>query len=269
MTAVSLMIQALPVPRTLDAVKAEEITKAVSRLGQRASFRNVWKEVARAGVLKHNRTLRVYLDLLVRSGVLSVRTQDVRSVHPQQIHLVKSRRPKVLAGLDVLQKYGLNWDVPEADSQTIATDFNGLVRSRWIDQNLMASLEDCLANELHRDAIKKTGTTSFVVAMISTRRLDLPYLLMRSDRMRLGRAIRFLFSRMLEITSSNKTDLDASVFFAVRNRFLRFVRQCAQSGFWSLVDKEKRIGTLGLGIVYGLRESDFILAAAKQLGVTG
>jgi hypothetical protein len=263
------MIQALPVPRTLDAVKAEEVSKVVRKLGKSASFRSVWKEVARAGILRHNKTLRTYLDLLVRSGVLSVRMRDVRSVYSQQIYLPKSRRPKVWVGLGILQKHGLNWDVPEADIRAVATDFSGLVRSRSFDQGLMASLEDCLADEFYRDANKKTGTVSFVVAMISTRRLDLPYLLRRADGMRSGRAFRLLFNRILEVTSSNKTDLDACVFFAVRDRFLRITRQYAQSGFWKLVDKEKGIGTIGLGIVERLGESDLILAAAKQLGVTG
>jgi hypothetical protein len=263
------MIQASPVPRTLDAVKAEEVTKVVSKLGKGASFRSVWREVARAGILRHNKTLRVYLDLLVRSGVLSVRMRDVGSVHAQQIYHVKSRRPRVWVGLGILQKNGLNWDVPETSIRTIETDFGGLVRSRFFDQGLMASLEDCLVDEFYRDAKRKTGTVSFVVAMISTRRLDLPYLLGRADGMRLGRAFRLLFNRMLEITSSNKTDFDASVFFAVRDRFLRITRQYVRSGFWKLVDKEKGIGTIGLSIAKGLGESDFVLAAAKQLGVTG
>jgi hypothetical protein len=263
------MIQALLLTRTLDAAKAEEVTKVVRKLGKNASFRGVWREAARAGILRHNKTLRAYLDLLVGSGVLSVQARDVGSVHTQQIYLAKSRRPRVWVGLGILQKHGLNWDVPEASIRAIATDFGGLVRSRLSDQGLMASLEDCLVDEFYRDAKKKTGTVSFVVAMISTRRLDLPYLLRRADGMRLGRAFRLLFNRMLEITSSNKTDFDASVFFAVRDRFLRVTRQYVQSGFWKLVDKERGIGTIGLSIVKGLGESDFVLAAAKQLGVTG
>src|SRR3989304_2792765 len=189
------MIQALLVPRTLDAGKAEEVTKVVRKLGKNASFRSVWKEAARAEILRHNKTLRSYLHLLVRGGVLSVRMRDVRSVHSQQIYLVKSRRPKVWVGLGILQKHGLNWDVPEADIRAIATDFSGLVRSRSFAQGLMASLEDCLVNEFYRDANEKTGTVSFVVAIISTRRLDLPYLLRRADGMRLGRAFRLLFNR--------------------------------------------------------------------------
>jgi len=256
-------------PRTLDAVKAEEVTKVVKKLGKGASFRSVWKEVARAGILRHNKTLRAYLDVLTRSGVLSVRTRDVGSVYSQQIYLVKSRRPKVWVGLDVLQKHGLNWDVPKADLRVVETDFSGLARSKLFDRGLMASLEDCLVHEFLIDAKNKTGTTFFVVAIISTRSLDLPYLLRRSDQMRLGRAFRLLFNRMLEIMSSNKTDFDASVFLAVRGRFLKIARQYVQSGFWKLIDHERGIGTIGLNVIRALSESDLVLAPAKQLGVTG
>jgi hypothetical protein len=263
------MLQALAVPRTLDAVKAQEVAKVVKRLGQHASFRSVWREVARAGVLTQNRTLRVYLDLLVRGGVLGVRTRDVGSVYPQQLYRVKSMIPRVYVGLGVLQRHGLNWDVPETDIRVIPADFEGLVRSRPFDQGLMASLEDCVVDEMCRDARAKTGSTSFVVAMISTRRLDLPYLLRRADGKRVGRTFRSLFRRILAIVSSNKSDLDASVFLAVRARFLKIARQYSQSGFWKLIDDEAGAGSLGLRIVKGLGESDVVLAAAKQLGVIG
>jgi hypothetical protein len=133
----------------------------------------------------------------------------------------------------------------------------------------MASLEDCVVDEVYRDAKKKTGTTHFVVAMISTRRLDLPYLLKRADEKHVGRAFRLLFKRILEAASSNETELGASLFLAVRARFLRITRQYAQSGSWKFIEDEKGIGADGVGIINGLDESDLVLAAGKQLGVTG
>jgi hypothetical protein len=255
-------------PRTLDPAKAEKVTRVVRRLGKAASFRNVWTEVAREGILKHHRTLRAYLDLLIRGGVLTVRKHDVGSVYSQEIYQLKSKRPKVWVGLSILQTHGLNWDVPEIDKRVISTDFSGLVRSKLYDHSLMASLEDCLVNEVYIDTKNKTGTVTFVGAIISTRRVDLAYLLTRADEMHLGKAFRLLFKRMLEIVSSNKTDLDASIFLAIRERYLMIVRQYVQSGFWKLVD-ERASGVIGLGIVQNLREGDLILAAAKQLGVIG
>lgn len=256
-------------PRALDSQKAERVASVVKRLGGRASFRNIWKEVARAGILTHNKTLRTYLDLLVRSRVMSVRKEDVGSVYLKETYFVESVEPNVFVGLGILEKHGLNWDVPETDVRIVPTDFSGLVRSKPFGQGLMASLEDCLVNEAYMDAKKETGGFSLVAAIVSTRKLDLPYLLERADEMRLGRAFRRLFCRMLEITSSNMTDLDASVFLAVRERFLGIIRQYSRSGFWKLVDGEEGVGTMGLKIVRGLSESDLILAAAKQLGVMG
>jgi len=257
------------VPRALDAVKAEKVASVVKKLGHSASFRNIWKEVARAGILTHNTTLRTYLDLLVKGEVLTVRKQDVGSVYSKETYSVKSEKPKVRVGLGILQKHGLNWDVSETVIRVIFTDFSGLVRSKPFERGLMACLEDCLVNEARVDAKKNTGAFSLVAAMISTRKLDLPYLLKRADEGHLGRAFRRLFSRMLEITSSNVTSVDASVFLAVRERFLSIIRQYLRSGFWKLVDGEEGVGVIGLNIVGGLSESDLILAAAKQLGVMG
>jgi hypothetical protein len=263
------MIQALLVTRALDAVKAEQVARVIKKLGRSASFRNVWKEVARAGILKHNMTLRTYLDLLVRSGVLSVEKQDVGSVYAKEIYLATSARPRVCTGLSILQKHGLNWDAPETEIRITPTDFSGLVRSKPFDQRLMACLEDCLVNEAYLDAKKQTGTFSLVAAMIATRKLDLPYLLRRADEMRMGTTFRTLFARILEVTSANVTSLDASLFLAVRQRFLQITRQYVRSGFWKLVDSEKGVGLVGLRVVRGLSDDDIVLAAAKQLGVTG
>jgi len=55
---------------------------------------------------------------------------------------------------------------------------------------------------------------------------------------------------------------------AVRARFLKIARQYSQSGFWKLVD-ERGVGNLGIGMVRNLTEHDIIMAAGKQLGVTG
>lgn len=255
-------------PKTLDAVKAREVVRIVEGLSD-ASFRSVLKETAREGVIKDHKTLRVYLDLLVAGEVLDVRTRDVGSVYRQQIYSVKANRPKVWVGLGILRRHGLNWDIPLIDIRPTLTDFAGLVRSRGFEAGPMASLEDCLADEVNTDAKKNIGTISLVIAMISTKKVDLPYLLRRADQMHVGKAIRILFRRILEIVSSNRTDLDATAFLAVRDRFLRIARQYAQTGLWKIVEDEVGVGDLALSIVNRLTESDVIEAASKQLGVVG
>jgi len=265
---VGLILQALPLPRTSDARRATELTKIVRMLGEAASFRNILREAARAGVLRDNKTLRLYLDLLVESRVLKVRTRDVGSVRLQQLYTMSSEKPKVSVGLAILGRYGLNWEVPETERRIVSTDFEGLGRSQILDSTLAASLEDCLIQEFYMDARRETSALSFVIAMLSTKKLDLPYLLRRADEMHVGKAVRILLNRILEFTSSRETEIAASVFLAVRAQFLKIARQYAQSGFWKLVD-EKGVGNLGIRLVKCLTEHDVIMAAGKQLGVTG
>ena len=255
-------------PRSFDASKAREVARITKRLGRNASFRNILKESARAGVLTRHETLRHYLDLLVNGRVLGRRTRDVGSVNPQQIYFVKSKAPQMTVGLSVLRRHGLNWDVPETELRIVQTDYEGLVRGKISDAGLIAGLEDAIIHEYCVDASRNLGSITFVVAMMSTRKLDLPYLLRRADEHRIGKAYRMLFKRILKIVSANKTDLPASTFLTVRSNFLRIVRQYTQSGFWKLVE-EKGVGDLGIDVVKNLTEYDVIIAAGKQLGVEG
>lgn len=254
--------------RALDADRARRLPRVVRELGRGASFGNIMTEAASEGVLRRHETLRRYLDLLVMGGVLSVRLRDVGSVKRQQLYTVKSIRPKITVGLAVLGRHGLNWDVPENEMRRISTDFEGLARAVAFDHTLMGSLEDSLVHELYRDAKKNTGAVSFVVTMLATRTVDLPYILKRADELHVGVAMRRIFIRILKTTSSNETDVGAAVFFAVRNRFLNIARQYSRSGFWKLV-QSKGVGQLGLGIVEGVNDYDIVLSAGKQLGVTG
>jgi hypothetical protein len=256
------------VPRTLEAWKARMLVSVVHAIKSSASFRGILLEASRRGILKDHKTLRRYLDLLVESEVLAVELRDVGSVRLQQLYTVRSNRPKITVGLAVLRWHGLNWDVPETEMRKVFTDYEGLVRSALFENALMASLEDSLVHETYMDAKKRTGAVSFVVAMLTTRKLDVPYMLTRADEMRVGKALRRMFRRILETTSSRETEVSASVFFPVRSRFLNIARQYAQSGFWKILES-KGVGELGLHIVESLTDYDIIMTAGKQLGVTG
>lgn len=254
--------------RALDADRARRLPRLVRELGGRASFGNIMTEAALQGVLRRHETLRRYLDLLVMGGVLSVRFRDVGSVKRQQLYTVKSMRPKITVGLEVLRRHGLNWDVPENEMRRISTDFEGLARAVVFDHILMGSVEDSLVHELYGDAKKNSGAVFFVVAMLATRTVDLPYILKRADELHAGVALRRMFLRILTTMSSGETEVGASVFFAVRNRFLNIARQYSRSGFWKLVES-KGVGHFGLDVVQGVNEYDIIVAAGKQLGVMG
>ena len=255
-------------PRSLDGLRARGLVKIVESLKGGCSFRNLLREAASEGVIKDNKTLRIYLDLLVAGNVLGVHSRDVGSVYRQQIYFLKTHTPKVWVGLDVLGRYGLNWDTLTTDRRLIPTDFDGLVRSRNFEGGRMASLEDCLVNEVCTDTKKNTGSTVLVAAMIATRKVDLPYLLRRADQKHVGKAMRILFTRIMEIASSNRTDLDAASFLAVRDVFLKIARQYSITGFWKMVDQVGK-GNLGVSVLRALGEYDIVIPAAKQLGVVG
>jgi len=265
---VGLILQASSMPRSTDPRKAKELTRTVQRLGGTASFRNILRETARASVIKDNKTLRRYLDLLLLAEVLEVRTRNVGSVRPQELYRLTANKPKVSVGPAALRMHGLNWDVPERDMRVVSIDFDGLSRSTATGSILIGSLEDCLVYELHVDARKNTETLSFVIAMVSTKRLDLPYLIRRADEMQVGRAVRCLFHSILAVVSSKETETNASLFLAVRTTFLKIARQYAQSGFQRVLD-EKGVGKLGLERIKRLTGPDIIIPAAKQLGVSG
>ena len=255
-------------PRQLSSTKARELAEIVRRLGGAASFRAILREAALAGVVVEHKTLRRYLDLMLAGKVLKVEPRNVGSVLPQQIFTLTSSEPQVRVGLAVLRAYGLNWDTPSSSFRTISTDFEGLVRSKITDSAPVASLEDCLIHTLHEDTQQNTGTTALVSAMLSTVKVDLPYLLRRADEMHLGTAVRQLCRRILEIVSSKETRVGASVFMSVRARFLKIARQYAQSGFWKLAE-EQGVGELGVKIVTSLTDEEILMTAGKQLGVTG
>ena len=177
-------------------------------------------------------------------------------------------RPKITVGLAVLGRHGLNWDVPENEMRRISTDFEGLVRASVFDHTLLGSLEDSLVHEICRDSKKSTGTTSLAVTMLATRKVDLPYILKRADELHAGIALRRILIRILKAMSSSETEIGASVFFEVRNHFLNIARQYSRSGFWKLVES-KGVGQVGLGVVDNVNDYDIVLAAGKQLGVTG
>jgi len=266
--AVGLTLQLNLMPRVLNADKARELVALVAGMHGTRSFRNILAQSAAEGVFKDNKTLRSYLDILVRGGVLTVRGRDVGSVYAQQLYSLRSAKPRVWMGLAVLRRHGLNWNVPEEEMRLVPTDFEGLARSQAFGPGLIGSFEDCLVHELRLDARRKKGTSPLVVSMFATKKMDLPYLLRRSDELSVGKAVRLAFTRILQVTCSKQTKVNASVFFAVRDRFLKIARQYSQSSFWKLVEK-RGVGSIGLRIINDLGEYDIILTAGKQLGVAG
>jgi hypothetical protein len=240
--------------------------------GGQASFSTILVEAQRRGALAWHRTLRRYLDLLVQGGVIAEKKRDVGSINPQQLYRITHRKPTVYAGLKILELYGLNWDTPLRSLYPVATDLIGLLGSKSVTlsnrQVLAASKEDSLAQEVRRDADKTTGTLELVSALAATQTLDLPYLLRRSDELRIGRTIRLLFQKLIQTFNEIFPDADGKIFLATRERFLQILRQYSKQKALSLLETPGR-GAHGIKIVESLTSEHILNAAGKQLGITG
>jgi hypothetical protein len=258
--------------RPLSPSIAAQILRIVGDLGAKVSFRAIWLEARKRGVLSRDRSVRNYLDLLLAAGLLSVKRVRIKAPHPKEVYKVTGRKPVVFAGLQCLQYYGLMWESEGSGLLPMASDLEGVVRGRLFQQGarmiVMASLEDCLIYELGQDVRGKTGHIELVAAMLTTRSVDLPYLLRRADQQGLGKTIRFLLKRLERLFGSRPEVEDLITFLSVREKFLRIMRNYASHGVHKLIEEVGR-GTLGLQLARSLSDDDILAAAGKQLGARG
>jgi len=266
--------------RDLREETAAIIVAIVKRLGRHASFRKVLLECRRREVVKWNVTLRKYLDLLTLGGVLEKHHKNVGSVFPMELYRVKSHRARIQVGLSVLMLHGLNWELDSSDVAWVQSDLRALVRSTPVENVLSSSaasasrlilagcLEDCMAYELKHDAIEGKGTLELVAAIIGSRRLDLPYLFARADRIGVGQTMRALYRRVCDVFFSSKVETEGRAFLASREVFLKLARQYASMGIEEILN-ERGSGSIGLNLVKGLTDTAIVTITAKQLGLTG
>ena len=258
--------------RPLQHSIAEGIVRIVTVQGKQASFRNIWLEARRRGLLTWDRTLRRYLDLLLLAAVLKVKQKDVGSVYPQQLYSVASKMPRVWVGLRVLQQRGLNWQAPEDDLRPVEMDYEALVRARAINLRdrivLGACLEDCLAFEAKKDIELRTGHLQLIAALLATTRMDLAYLLRRADSLGVGMLFRRLYLKIEATFTSLPIESDGRLFLQVRAQFLKIAREYAQKSVLKIVKKVGR-SKRSLESSIELPEAEIVNVAAKQLGITG
>lgn len=251
---------------------AQEIVNIIDSQGRRASFSAIMVEAKRRGALAWHMTLRRYLDLLVQGGVIVEEKRDVGSVNPQQLYRLTHDRPTVYAGPKILEFHGLNWDTSPRDVYPITTDLVGLMRSKpaiiRARPLLAASKEDSIAHEIRREADRTTGTLELVTAMAATQNLDLAYLLRRSDELEVGKTVRRLLQRLIQIFTGIPQDGDGRIVLASRERFLQLLRQYSKQKALDLLDTPGK-GSRGIRSVNNLAQAQILNATGKQLGITG
>lgn len=251
---------------------ALQILQIVRRLKSQASFGNILLEANRQGTLAWHRTLRRYLDLLVKAEILNVKQRNVGSVNPQQLYSQTGSQAHLWTGLKAVQIHGLNWDVPDRELHRMASDLEAMLKAKIHritgSERLVASLEDTLIHELKRDLSRQTGSTEFLVAMLATKPVDLPYMLRRADSQQVGQTVRQLFKKIIEAFTSLPGDVEGRTFLEARTHFLKILHHYNSRGFLKLIETPSR-GKEGLTIVQALSSDQIVSATAKQLGVTG
>ena len=251
---------------------AADIIAIVRSQGKQSSFGSILVEAQRRGTLSWHKTLRRYLDLMVQGGVLAQKKRDVGSVNPQQLYTLTGDQPRVFSGPRILELHGLNWDTPLRDLYSVTTDLTGLLRSESAQisgrQLLAAGREDSFAHEIRRDADKTTGTLELVSALVATQTLDLPHLLRRSDELEIGRSVRLLFQKLIQTFTGITLDGDGRIFLTTRERFLQILRQYSKQKALSLLETPGK-GARGVRMVEALTPDHIVIAAGKQLGITG
>jgi len=201
--------------RNKSAAVAESVIKSIETLERRGiepTFNNVLAYLSSRNILSNHRSLRLYLDAMVYSGLASVRKEHVKqpNVRPKQVYSLTGKRPFVEAGEQAMLFYGLNWTVPSRSSIRIKTDIEGLARGRIARGTVYASLEDTvvetLAKNKNNDRVYQTLT--FCVALLATKKFDQDYLLQRAKEKKVGTIVEGLLAEINYVLESPKPEVE-------------------------------------------------------------
>jgi hypothetical protein len=200
-----------------------ETVRSVGGKGVKPTFNVILAELRLRNVLSNHRSLRCYLDLLVKSGVLRVRTEeaDHPNLRPRQVYSLTGRGPFLEVGEKALLFHGLNWVVPSRFSLKVKSDLEGLVRARVDGRAVYGSLEDTVVGYL-------VGTKStprvhqafvFCAALLAVARVDREYLTRRARANGVESLVRGLLGEIDYLLFSARPGVeDVRTLFEVRRR---------------------------------------------------
>ena len=187
--------------RNKSAAVAESVLKSVEALsnaGTEPTFNAILGYLRSRNILSNHRSLRVYLDAMLNSEMLTVQKEPVTqpNVRPKQVYSLKSDRPLVEAGERAMLFHGLNWTVPSKSSIKLKTDIEGLARARIAHGTVYASLEDTIVETLakNKNTERKFQTFNFCAALLATKKFERDYLIQRARE----KNVRETVERLLE-----------------------------------------------------------------------
>jgi hypothetical protein len=235
---------------------AESIVKSIEELrreGAESTFNAILTQLRSKGILSNHRSLREYLDYLVTSGLLIVRSKPTRqpNIRSKQMYSVTSEGPSAEAGMKAMAFHGLNWAVPSQSSVEMRTDLEGVVRGRLDGGRLYASVEDTVVDSLARDRGKKgiELVLAYSAALLATKKVDRSYLMRRANERGIDQMMRELLDEIDYVFSSQKPrSEDLKSLFMIRKWHQsnhHYLLPRSRRPDWSLLSEDQLVDVLG------------------------
>lgn len=245
--------------RDKSVVVAESVLKSVEALekaGTKPTFNAILQYLSSRKILSNHRSLRAYLDSMVKTGLLALRDEPVKqpNVRSKQVYSSTENGPIVEAGEKAMVFHGLNWSVPSKSSIKVKTDIQGLARARISRGTVYGSLEDAIVETLakSKNSQRISRALTFGAAMLATRKIDYGYIMRRAKRKGVDDLVQGLLDEINYLVNSPKPAVeDIRTLFEIRRRLANYPRTSVQI-------KSRR---------FPLSPDEMIDVIGKQLGV--
>jgi hypothetical protein len=220
------------------AIIAEAVLNSVEALKKERvepTFNALLGYLSSRKILSNHRSLRGYLDLMMKTGVLRLREEAVKqpNVRPKQVYSLSGRGPIVEAGEKAMVFHGLNWTIPIQSTVKVKTDMEGLARARIASGIVYGSLEDAIVETLAKTKNRQGASRAltFAAAMLATRRIDYGYLMQRAKREGVDRLVGGLMGEINYVLHSPKPAVeDVRTLFAIRRELANHRKTPVQTG---------------------------------------
>jgi hypothetical protein len=245
--------------RNKSAVVAESVLKSIEALrneGTEPTFNAILGYLSSRNILSNHRSLRVYLDAMINSEMLTLHKEPARqpNVRPKQVYSLKSDGPFVEAGERAMLFHGLNWTVPSKSSIKLKTDIEGLTRARLVHGTVYASLEDTIVETLakNKNSERQFLTLNFCAALLATKKFDRDYLIQRAKERNVRETVERLLEEIRYVLYFPKPIVeDIRTLYEIR-------KQLANRGLMSTSYNERK---------FPLSPDEMVDVIGKQLGV--
>ncbi len=242
--------------RNRNVLVAESVVQSVEALrneGTEPTFNAVLAYLKSRRTLSNHRSLRAYLDYLVDSGSLNVRTEPTKqpNVRLRQVYSLTHDGPFVEAGEKTLVFHGLNWTLPSKSSVKMRTDVEGVVRGRLEGRTLYGSLEDTVVETLatSRGGEGNGRALSFSAALLATKKFDLEYLIRRARKRGVQELMQELLDEIWYLLTSPKPEVeDLKSLYEIRRRLQSVHRTTpvhSSRPRWSLLSPDELVDAIG------------------------